>query len=287
MIPNRQREQCDRLHAALTQMVPDLDRLAPNRWAQQTGGVTISFAPSDQGDGWLCVEGPSAPVADPLTLPARMKLVLDAGQRLWMRAETLLSGDEADSDAPVRRLWSRFSAARDHTAVPRDDAPAPDLARLCTEANWPFTPRAEGRLAVPLESGDVPATAIVVCDATRTIRVAVDVLQCDSLDDVSRRAMELLLGRLCDRLHLVRAGVVIKEEPITVRLEVALDAWASAAELAHAFGVLSVACRWCGRELEALIETETAHEFLAGTPAAHVPGKPTQQSADAAGKEEL
>jgi hypothetical protein len=277
MIADPISDRRDRLHDALTRHITGLKRRALDQWA--VDDVRVLFNPDD---GWLCINAPGGPDVEALNLSAGVKL---AGNGL-LRAEAVLSSEETDFDMPVSRLWMRFCAARSGAALAGEEAPLPDIAQLCTEAGWPFTSRAEGRVAVPLESGDVPATAIVACDATRTIRVAVDILECEVLDNVSRRAIGLLLERLCDCVRLVRTAVVNKEEAVTVRLEVALDAWATATELAYAFGALSVACRWGGREFEALQDAGIAKEFLAGTKTGRNTSKKNEQSADKAGKEE-
>jgi hypothetical protein len=277
MIANPTSDRCDRLHDALARSIAGLKRQAPDQWA--VDDVRVLFNPDD---GWLSINAPGGPDVEALNLPAGVKLV---GNGL-LRAEAVLSSEETDFDVPVNRLWMRFCAARSGAALAGEEALMPDIVRLCSETGWPFTSRAEGRVAVPLESGDVPVTAIVTCDATRTIRVAVDILECEVLDNIARRAIGLLLERLCNCVRLVRTAVVNKDEAVTVRLEVTLVAWATPTELAYAFGALSVACRWGGREVEALQDAGTAQEFLAGTKTNRNTSEKNEQSADEAGKEE-
>ena len=134
---------------------------------------------------------------------------------------------------------------------------------------------------MPLESGTVPVTALVEFVAPRTVRVAADILECETLNEISRQAMGNFLSRLCNLVRLVRVGVLAQENQFTIRLEVALDADVGAAELGHALGVLSVACRLCVAELEALQDETVAREVTT-----HTPGKPTAETAVTAGKEE-
>ena len=67
-------------------------------------------------------------------------------------------------------------------------------------------------------------------------------------------------------VRLARAVAVCEEEEATVRWEVVFGGAPCAAELAAAFGSLSVGCDLCGEEVQVLQEEEIAREFLAETP---------------------
>lgn len=199
----------------------------------------------------------------------------DGRTNVALRAEIVLD-DEADVPARVaqalagfkavaRRLWGKEAEGdSDNALAPRAAPQGLDLRQLCKEAGWPFTERAAGRLAIPLEVADVFCMALLEEEAGGGLRLTAELAACESLSPESRQAIGRLLLRASGALRMARAAAEEANGRAAVRLEVAWASPACAAELGHALAALSVGCgHLCGKEVLALQDERIAREYLA------------------------
>ena len=215
-------------------------------------------------DFWLVMSSPAAAEADALDLLARNG-VLRGGVKFGRNGHTEIRVEiPLEEDAPVaaaiREAWIGFESALSGEASPSTEPPvAPDsLAALCAEAGWPATPRADGSLAVELETRG----AFVQCslEAGRASVALASFLASEG--DSSAAISALLLEAACG-VRMARPVVETRDGEVRPRFEVVFAAPPDAAQLAHALSALSVAWRLCGEEAKALKKKDVAGEYLA------------------------
>jgi hypothetical protein len=237
--------------------------------ADPGGGVTI--AEPGRNRAWWCLLHNG-------TLPGNVKYALDPQGRLQIRAELPITPEETETDIRVRvaatceglqaashQLHGRPSSKKRLPKTTREVASVDtscDLRRLCEEAEWPFTERAGGKLAVALDTPDS------YCQATleqrpEGLHVTAGLGASVPASESSRTAVAVLLLTLGGVVRMVRATGEECDGQSPVRLEVRLARAPGADELAHALAALSVGHRLCGREVEVLQDDEIAAEYLA------------------------
>lgn len=135
------------------------------------------------------------------------------------------------------------------------------LPCLCDEAGWPYTPRADGSLAVTLDTRGGFYQAMLVRHG-RSVHVTVDLIVCGSLPQPCRDALGIVLLTVSGLVRMVRATAIERGDRIATCCEVTFTDSLSAAELGHALTACSIACRLCGQEVNALQDEEIARTYL-------------------------
>ena len=93
--------------------------------------------------------------------------------------------------------------------------------------------------------------------------ISVEIASSDALTETSRQALSLLLLGTGALVKLARPSIVQAGEQISIRFEVNFISTPTAAELAHAFSSLSVACAISGQEARVLQDEAIARDYLA------------------------
>jgi hypothetical protein len=138
-----------------------------------------------------------------------------------------------------------------------------ELQTLCAEAGWKFTERAQGKLAVELETRTGFYQAIVEERAGGAVSVAVEVASDASFGENSRRAIGTLLLRASAEVRLARAVVRDEGQGSAASFETLFQTRPCAAEVNHALSALAVACGLCGGAAEAMQDEVVAGNYLA------------------------
>jgi len=139
-----------------------------------------------------------------------------------------------------------------------------DLEALCSAAGWAFNERAEGHLAVELETRRGFHQALVERMDGSCIRAQVELAAGEHLSTEGQRALSIMLLQLCARLKMARA--VVSQSAATMsaaRLECVLSPDASVVELNCALSSLSMACDMCMREVGVIGDKSIAARYLA------------------------
>src|SRR3989442_9046021 len=263
---------------ALGKCADAVDLSAPGRWAFTLSNGTDLAARARVDDGWLLL---TAALGDGSVSPARSwellrwNAVLDGGARVAVRAgrpglrvcAELPLDDEVDLPRRVLEACGGLKAAKERlvcapdgagdamTSVASEGARA-DLPCLCRESGWSFVEREGGRLGVDL---DVPGAfqQAIVEPRGRGVAVTVPVLEAvGPSPSVCEQALGLLLLRVCGIVRMARAAADMGDGVPQARFGVVFVSRPCAAELAHAFAALSVACRIAGREAAVLWSDE-------------------------------
>jgi hypothetical protein len=157
----------------------------------------------------------------------------------------------------------RSSPGADPTEVARTPRDGHRLVQLCTEAGWPYTERASGRVEVAIECGPAVYPAQLGLTDDGALSAVVDLVDASTLTPTSRAATALLLLTASAVVRCVK-GVVVKRDGVEhAGLAAACERPRSAADLDRALAALSVACGLAGREAQALRHQALAHEYLA------------------------
>lgn len=280
------------IEAALKRHASSVKRIGSGRWGRwdlRLGNGSPRQATACAQPGWLTVAaGPAGPNADPWTMlhanagaGAGVKLVFETdGGNFASPPEPAVRGELAiDLDEPcdleprIGELLAGVTevlAPRRRRRTARRGADTPDLSqadRLCTEAGWPFTDRAEGRIAVALEVPRRPFTAVIEHRENHGLVASVTLAWGEGPPESSHgAALAILLLRATGSVRLARAAAVAEAEGrFAARLEAVLPAGAAGRDLHHALSALSVACQLCGPEAELLHENaEIAETYLLG-----------------------
>jgi hypothetical protein len=210
---------------------------------------------------------------DPRTTHVRcdIPLVEDEGGGVGLEAETEseLERKIEIECAGLKKALARFHGEkRDAEAVSKMAADtgrikegAEQLHRACNESGWKFSERTTGRLVVDLEAeGGFYQAA--VAQRNEGAQVSVDLARWDRVEETSRHALATLLLRAGGLVRMARPSIEQLEAQIEARFEIVFTAIPAAAELAHAFSALSVACSLCGREAKAVQDEVIAREYL-------------------------
>ena len=269
---------------ALEKCSPSVEQVAHEGWAFALSNGANLRATARIDDGWLLLDAPLSESRVKNHQPPLWKLLgwnaaLVGGAKFALPAEESVVRLRAelpfDDDVNLTRrivqacAGLKMASARFHrTDGAGDDAdgcaatfaaenPASDLAGVCRESGWAFIERGSGILAVDL---DVPGTfqqALVEADAQRGVAVSV-ALTAGTEPPVPpcREALGLLLLRSSAVVRMARAAVETGEGGTAARFEVVFADTPCAAELAHAFAALSVACRLASHETAVLARDE-------------------------------
>ena len=281
---------------ALAKRAAAVDPVAPGRWAVTLSNGADLAAHARVEDGWLLLEASlgDAPVARNRAWELlHANAALDGGARFALRARRpgLLACAEValddDVDLPRRVLdaCAGLQAAHERLVYGPDGGgaapaaaaggePIPELTALCLESGWGCVERDGGRLAVDL---DVPGEFQQAIVAPRGAGVAVATPVLEAGDQagappapVCHRALGLLLLRVGGIVRLVRAAAEAGDAVPRARFEVVFGSRPAAAELAHAFAAVSVACRIAAREAAVLqSDAGIAQAYLAAWERTH------------------
>ena len=259
---------------ALGKCADAVDLSAPGRWAFTLSNGTDLAARARVDDGWLLL---TAALGDGSVSPARSwellrwNAVLDGGARFAVRAgrpglcvcAELPLDDEVDLPRRVLEACGGLKVANERLVCAPDGAgdamtsvasegTSADLPCLCRESGWSFVEREGRRLGVDL---DVPGAfqQAIVEPRGRGVAVTVPVLEAAGPSpSVCEQALGLLLLRVCGIVRMARAAADLGDGVPQARFEVVFGSRPCAAELAHAFAALSVACRIACREAAVL-----------------------------------
>jgi hypothetical protein len=292
MIGIKIENQNDRIEQVLEKIAEKMERRGSGDWIFELRNGTVLKTSARIENGWLITDasfgkGHLHPLEtqdntwEYLKLNGNLaggaKIVLPPKSRcLHLRGEIPLD-EEFNFERRIQCLFEEFTMASDKlenkkveyspgtqlTFGPRENAPG--LSRLCIDAGWPFHERSEGKLAVDLEVARSFYQAIVEEEANSVLRVYVELAICESLPDVCRRALGELLLRAGHWVRLARPVVREESGKTTIRFEVLFEPAPCPEELDQGLSALSVACRFCGKETQALMNEEIAEEYLAVT----------------------
>ncbi len=231
-----------------------------SRWRIATDhGVNIT---ARLRDDWLTLEAPryGAPSWEALeqnpTLPGLAKLALAPGGRMQVRAE-LPVGEDTDL---VARLDQACRAIAGRELVV--EASESSLKSFCAGLDWPFTERADGRLAFDLDVPGEFLQAVLVSDGAGA-RFTCDLSVLGALSPVSRDAIALLLLTASATVRLARPAILNDGPAPVARFEVVFPTTPSPSEISRSLESLSVAGSLCGQAIKALQETAVATRYLA------------------------
>ena|SRR2546425_3574053 len=211
------------------------------------------------------------------TLPGGVRFAVVPGARFAdlqtetaVDRETNLTARVAEACAGFHVAWAKVHGDRDAQTEALTICSAPvseatcDLPSLCREAEWPFSERPDGRVAVELDAPREPAVATLTQRQGEGVRVSVELVLADALTQPCRQTLGLVLLTAGGVVRMIRAVVEQNEDRPVVRFEVNFSSAPTATELAHALSALSVAVRLCGREVQVLQHDEgVAKEYLA------------------------
>ncbi len=291
MIGMKNENQTDRIGQVLEKAGEKMERRDSGDWSFELRNGTVLKTSVWIEDGWFIADASfSKGQLPPLesrdnaweylklngNLAGGAKLVLPSkSQGLHFRGEIPLD-EEFNFERRIKGLFEGFKMASDKlekiiehspstqlTVGPRENAP--DLCRLCIDAGWPFHERSEGKLAVDLDVARSFYQAIVEEEANSGLRVFVELAVRESLPDVCRRALGQLLLRAGHWVRLARPVVQETSGKTTIRFEVLFKPAPYPEEFSQGLSALSVACRFCGKETQALLNQEIAQEYLAVT----------------------
>lgn len=134
-----------------------------------------------------------------------------------------------------------------------------ELGAICKEDGWTCADREDG-VAVEL---DVPRAfhQAILQETPEGVRAFTDILMCDALPDACRNAIAVFLVRVNGVVRMIRAIAEENQSQIIIRLESRLDTYC-ASELLHLLKAMSVGCRICFDEVNALQNEAIAKEYL-------------------------
>jgi hypothetical protein len=262
--------------AALEKCATSVDESAPRRWAFALRNGTELAASASVRDGWLSLAAPldaSAPTPSRVwdllawnaTLGGAVRFALDR-RGTCARADLPL-----DEDVDVgRRILETCAGLKAASDLLRGTAEAPvertggDLAtdglrELCRQSGWPAAERDAARFAVDLDVPGAFEQALAEPRADGSLCVAVPLLAEARPAEpaaICRQAVGLLLLRACGVVRMARGAAEPRDGAPQARFEVVFESAPCAAELAHAFAALSVACRVASREAAVLWGSE-------------------------------
>jgi hypothetical protein len=196
-----------------------------------------------------------APAADCVTRCADIPLSADGlddlPTRLVAACASLEEANQSPGSRHLRREASRDAGGRE------ESTPLADVVRL---AGWIGTPRSDGRFSVPLDTAPVICSALVG-RAGGSILVSTSIQFGGEMEEVSRRAVGMLLLKVGGAFRMVRGSIRDSEDGPVGALEVQLSDSPRPEELNHALAALSVAARHSVAELAAMGDPEIASEW--------------------------
>jgi hypothetical protein len=248
-------------------------RVGPaGRWEIAVRGAAIV---AREDDGWLALCAPIRSAAAPLALlewnaalPGRVKFALSEMGEPELRAEIPLDADAGPLVAEaVRGFDAGLALLRGEAVTPSPAEPMspcePDaLDRLCAEAGWPCSRRADGACAVELECPGAFLQATVAA-GNAGIHVSAALASCEAAAPDAQRALAIFLLESGAALRFARPVCASGAGKTTARFEVVFSPAPTAAQLAHALASLSLAAQFCLEESRALQDPAVAREFLA------------------------
>ncbi len=171
------------------------------------------------------------------------------------QSDRLVSGrPEADHDSPGRDPAEREASSSEC-----------DLACLCSELGWEFSPRSSG-ISVDLEVGDRGFYQAAVESRNGHIGQSVNLLKgVDApIDEISGLAIAALLLDISGSVRMATASAWGTDEGRAFGFWVRLLAPPSREAFVHGLSALSLACSLCSREVEVLAgDPGLAWDFLA------------------------
>ena len=264
--------------AALTKCATTVEVVRHGQWRMTLSNGVDLAARARVDDGWLLLDAPlpraaTAGVLELLgwnaTLEGGARFALGAGRRATgVRAEMPLE-DGVDLQRRMVEMCRGFRTAMKklhHVGEPDGPCgsaapPSRDLADLCRETGWTVTEHEAGRLAIDLDVPGEFQQAMVETRDDRRVTATLAVLEPSAAHGspsapVCVEALGLLLLRCCGIVRMARAAVRRWEGASQALFEMVFDSEPCAAELAHAFGALSVSSRLASREAAVLWRDE-------------------------------
>jgi hypothetical protein len=194
-------------------------------------------------------------------LHARIEVALPEDERLPRACAEACAGIVEVAEALERLACDVGKAGPPPVASTQADTEV-NLVDVCKEAGWDFVERAEGALAVRLDTRAGFHQALVERSARGAV-VGVEVWRATGLTELSRRAIGAFLLRASGRVRMARATVEECGEQSIIGFEARLGANPRAEEMRSALSALSIACDWCAREVAHLQDERVAEGYLA------------------------
>lgn len=215
-----------------------------------------------------------------------VKFVLSSERQVGLHAELPCAEGRASPEAAAavevgfaeaQRLWQQLDVSPRTAPLPPTAALPAQLAQICTESGWPVNMRADDTLVINL---DVPGghwqAHLVSLPSNETLAL-VELATISGGTTASREAIAILLLLAGGALRGVRPAVrAIGDRSVAV-FEVSLPTAPTAADLVDALSGLSLACRWCAAEANALLDEPIAREYLRVMAPLSVPNRNRQK----------
>jgi hypothetical protein len=241
-----------------------------DEWFELTASTTVT--PLRLAHAWSMLRTNAE-----LTGPARVALAPDADEahfrgeifadddgRLDTRISDLCEGARAACHALYDRTPpGRSGRASEPTAVAHPPPDGSRLVQLCTEAGWPHTERASGRVEVPIACGPAVYQAQLELMADGALYAVADLVDASALTSVARAATALLLLNTSAVVRSVKGVAVRRDGGERAGLAAACERPRSGADVDRALAALTVACDLAGREAQMLRDEGLAREYLA------------------------
>ncbi len=216
------------------------------RNASIAGGGKFAW-PAGESKPRLCAE---LPADEEINLAERVADICSG----LARAAAWLSPSGADARAPAA-----FIAPG---ALPATEIAEPIRDQL-QEIGWPVVTWANGAVLVELDVPEQFCQARIEEGDEEDLRLAVPIASVGAWAPTCRRALAALLTDACGVVRMARASLVSEDDGMAARWEVILGPNPAQPELTHALSALSVACRLCAREAQALEDEKVAEHYLA------------------------
>ena len=204
-------------------------------------------------------------------LPGGVKFILSPERRVGLRAELPWAEGRASPEAAAtvaagfaeaQRLWRQDDVHQRVAPLPPAAALPAQLIQTCTESGWNVNVRTDDTLVVDLDvAGGHWQARLLALPSNETLAL-VEIATIDAGATASREAVAILLLLAGGALRWARPAVrAIGDRGVAV-FEVLLPTAPTAADLVDAFSGLSLACRWCAAEANALRDEPAAQEYL-------------------------
>jgi len=279
-------QHAERIDAALHRSADSVKQTSTGRWdcVLRNGAVCTGAAWIE--DGWFAVradaEGSDAAVVDGGAMWRRLtddahleggaKFALRPGCReVRVHVDIPLTG-QADRlieriDRACRGVKGAFArlagTATDETPRVCGEFETAAVKAWCEEAGWIASERSSGDLAVGLDVPGRSDQAVIAAAGDSELRLETLLVDYREMSPITRRALGLMLLTAADAVRLARPVGFESDDLAAVGFIADVDQAANVGELHEALSALSVACRICGNEIEAVADDETtAQQYL-------------------------
>jgi hypothetical protein len=206
-------------------------------------------------------------------LAGNARFALDVTRHLRLQADVPLNEDWDWAPAVrgvcagIRAGWRAFNQGTAPTdglagVGPGTAPPGPwPLEVLCADAGWEATPRADGRVALRLQTPAGAHTALAGLTPAGGVCARVAAVPLEGRSPEVLRTLALCALTLCSSLRLARAAVAPVEGGPALMLEVGYDYRPAPGEWAQALTSLAAGCHCAVHEWRALQNADLASEY--------------------------